>query len=588
MRRLLAAAALALSLAAPAAAAADAQEAAALHALFQRHWEELARRFPEDATQRGDLRYNDRFADQTPEAIAAWDARSREWLREAQAIRPERLGRADQLSRELFIGQLERQVQQQAFPGYRTLVVGALGGVQSDFADLMRVVPVGTSAQVEQLLQRIASYPALVEQEIAKMRRGAALGWVSSRPVLRRALAQIDEQLAAPLASSPYTEPFRRLGADIPAAQRAALQARGEQAVQAQVLPAMGRLRAFLAGEYAQQAPAGGAMRDYPDGARVYEFLVRRQTTTALSAAEIHEMGQRELARIRAEMDGVLRQVNFDGGFADFVRFLNTDARFFHRSPEELLDGYRAVAKRIDAELPRLFAQLPRAPYGVRAMPAFQGPDAAEYYNGPARDGSRAGYFNANTVGWRTRPKWKMATLTAHEAVPGHHLQIARGQELEGLPEFRRQGGYNAFVEGWAVYAETLGREIGLYEDPYSLFGHLQWQAFRAARLVADTGIHHLGWSRERTIEFMVERTGMDRGFVTSEVDRYTSIPGQALGYMVGKLKIAELRERAQQRLGPRFDLRRFHNAVIDQGALPLDVLERVIEDWIARELVRG
>lgn len=590
MRRLLAGAALALGLSfsVPALAAADPQETAALHALFERQWEERARRFPEEATYRGDLRYNDRFSDQSSGAIAAWDARNREWLREAQAIRPERLNPADRLSRELFIGQIGRQVQQQAFPGYRTLVVGALGGVQSDFADLMRLVPARTPEHVEQLLRRIAAYPALVDQEIGKMRRGVALGWVSPRPVLDRALAQIDEQLAAAPASSPYTEPFRRLGADIPAAQRAALQARGEQAVEAHVLPALRKLRAFLAGEYGRQAPASGAMRGYPEGDRVYEWLVRRQTTTSLSAAEVHDIGQRELARIRAEMDAVIRQAKFEGSFAEFVRFLSTDPRFFHRSPEELLEGYRAIAKRIDAELPRLFAELPRAPYGVRAMPAFQGPDAAEYYNAPSADGNRPGWFNANTLGWRTRPKWKMATLTAHEAVPGHHLQIARGLELPALPAFRRHAGYTAYSEGWAVYAETLGREIDLYDDPYSLFGHLQWQAFRAARLVADTGIHHLGWTREQTIGFMVERTGMDRGFVASEVDRYTSIPGQALGYMIGKLKIAELRERARQRLGSRFDLRRFHNAVIDQGALPLDVLERVIDDWIAQELTRG
>jgi len=341
-----------------------------------------------------------------------------------------------------------------------------------------------------------------------------------------------------------------------------------------------------VADEYMRKAPADGALRNYPDGAHVYDIVVRNQTTTSLSAAEIHAIGQRELARLRAEMEAVMRETKFDGNFAQFIRYLNTDPKFFYASPEALLAGYRDIAKRIDAELPRLFAELPRAPYGVRAMPAFQGPDAAEYYDGPALDGTRPGYFNANTLGWRTRPIWKMATLTAHEAVPGHHLQIARAVELHGLPRFRRNGGYTAFIEGWAVYAETLGRDIGLYADPYSLFGHLQWQAFRAARLVVDTGIHSLGWTRQQAIDFMVERTGMDRGFVTSEVDRYTSSPGQALGYMIGKLKISELRDRAKARLGDRFDIRRFHNAVIDQGALPLDTLEKVIDEWIGNELV--
>ena len=314
-------------------------------------------------------------------------------------------------------------------------------------------------------------------------------------------------------------------------------------------------------------------------------MLVRHRTTTALSAAQIHAIGLRELARLRGEMEGVMRQAKFEGDFAQFIHDIHTDPRFFHTGPAPLLAGYRDIAKRIDAELPRLFAELPRAPYGVRAMPEFRGPDAAEYYDSPARDGSRAGYFNANTVGWRTRPIWRMATLTAHEAVPGHHLQVARAVELRTLPQFRRGTDYTAFVEGWAVYAETLGREIGIYDDPYSLFGHLQWQAFRAARLVVDTGIHRLGWTRQQAIDFMVERTGFGSGFVTAEVDRYTSVPGQALGYMIGKLKIDELRDRAKARLGERFDLRRFHNAVIDQGALPLDTLDKVIDEWIAREL---
>jgi uncharacterized protein (DUF885 family) len=570
------------------AAGVDPQYGTALHALFDREWEDSARRFPEGATFRGDLRYNDRLTDRSPEAIAASDAQVREFLAQARAIAPDGLDAVDRLSRELFIGNLEREVEEQAFPGWRTLRLGALGGVQSHFAGLMRATPVRNRVQVEQLLTRMAAYPRLMAQEIASLRRGMALGWVASRDVLVRVLAQLDEQLAAPVESSPYYEPFQRLDAAMPAAERADLQARGRVAVAQRVLPALRQLREFVSGQYIAGAPASGAMSGYPDGAQVYQMLVRQQTTTDLASAEIHAIGQRELARLRGEMDAVMREVKFEGDFAAFISYLNTDPKFFHASPQALLAGYRDLAKRIDPELPRLFAELPRLPYGVRAMPDYQGPDAAEYYNEPALDGTRPGWFNANTVGWRSRPIWKMATLTAHEAVPGHHLQIARAVELRSLPQFRRGAGYNAFVEGWAVYAETLGREIGLYQDPYSLFGHLQWQAFRAARLVVDTGIHSQGWSRQRSIDFMVERTGMDRGFVASEVDRYTSDPGQALGYMIGKLKIAQLRERAQQRLGQRFDLRRFHNAVIDQGALPLDVLERVLDDWIAGEIRRA
>lgn len=567
------------------AADADPGQAAALHALFDREWEENARAYPEGSSYRGDLRYIDALTDDSFEAIEARDARVRHWLAEAKGVSSERLGSNDRISLQLFIGNLERRIALQPFTGYRSMQLGVLGGVQSEFAELMQVVPMRNPEQAQQLLRRMAAYPKRMDQEIAILRRGMALGWVSSRDVLDRVLAQIDRQLAADVQASPYFAPFRRLGSDVPAEESARLQAAGRDAVERQVLPSLKKLRAFIADEYIQRAPADGALANYPGGVRVYEVLVANRTTTALSAAEIHAIGLRELERLRGEMEAVMRQTKFEGDFAQFIDYLNTDPTFFAAGPDALLTGYRDIAKRIDAELPRLFAQLPRAPYGVRSMPAFRGPDAAEYYDGPAPDGTRAGFFNANTLGWRTRPTWRMATLTAHEAVPGHHLQIARAVERQQLPPFRRNGFYTAFVEGWAVYAETLGRDIGLYSDPYSLFGHLQWQAFRAARLVVDTGIHSKGWTRQQSIAYMVERTGMDRAFVSSEVDRYTSAPGQALGYMIGALKIRELRDRAKAALGGRFDIRRFHNAVIDQGALPLDTLERVVDEWIAAEL---
>ena len=567
------------------AATADPQQTAALQGLFNRQWEDVSRRFPEGSTFRGDLRYNDRLSDQSADAIATYDLQVRRWLTEARAVSRDRLDATDRVSLDLFIGKMEREVEEQAFPGYRSLKLSSLGGVQSDFSELLKASPVRNRLQVEQMLQRMAAYPKQMDQEIAGLRRGMALGWVASRNVIERVLAQIGDQLPADLETGPFYAPFLKLGADIPVAERGALQAEGRAAIERHVIPAMQKLRAFVADEYRPRAVASGALRDYSGGDRVYEMVVRHQTTTGLSAAEIHAIGQRELERLRGEMEGVMRETKFTGSFPQFIDDLNTNPKFFHAGPEALLAGYRDIAKRIDAELPRLFAELPRAPYGVRAMPVFQGLDAAEYYDSPTHDGSRAGYFNANALGWKTRPIWRMATLTAHEAVPGHHLQIARAIELRGLPQFRRESGYTAYVEGWAVYAETLGRDVGLYADPYSLFGHLQWQAFRAARLVVDTGIHSLGWSRQQSIDFMVERTGMDRSFVQSEVDRYTSVPGQALGYMIGKLKIVELRDRAKTSLGERFDLRRFHNAVIDQGALPLDVLASRIDEWIATEL---
>ena len=567
----------------------DAAATKALQALFDRSWQASAERWPEWSTFRGDLRFNDRLGDVSPAAEARDRARTREELAQAQAIAARDLSPTDRVSRELFIGGRERQLALEAFEGYRLMGIGSMFGTQNSLSGLLRMVPMSRVEHAEQLLKRLAAVPQRMDDDIDRLRRGMTLGFVPPRPVLERALAEIDAQLptdAKPaLEEGPFFAPFKRLGRDISDADRARLQAAGRAAVQAQVLPAMKKLRAFVADEYMARAPAQGALLHYPNGAKLYDELVRQQTTTDLTAAQVHAIGLREMARLRGEMEAVMRQVKFDGDFAAFIKSLNTDPRFFHKDAESLLAGYRDITKRLDAEMPRLFVELPRIPYGVRAMPEQAGADRAEFYDGPAADGSRAGFFNANALGFSKRPTWAMASLAAHEAVPGHHLQIARALELRNLPEFRRSGfGYTAFTEGWALYAETLGRDIGLYADPYSLFGHLQWQALRAARLVVDTGIHAKGWTRSQAIDYMVEQTGMDSGFLSSEVDRYTSNPGQALAYMVGQMKIIELRDRASARLGPKFDIRKFHNAVIDNGALPLTTLDKLIDEWITQQ----
>jgi uncharacterized protein (DUF885 family) len=563
----------------------DKAETARLHALFEQTWDEGARLFPEWATYRGDPRYNDRLSDASPQALAALDRRVHEILAETRTFRRELLAPADRVSLDMLIEMYQRFADEQAFPGWRTMSLGALGGAQTQFAELLQVSPNRTRAQVQQMLARIAAYPRRVQQEIDHLRLGLAAGWVPSRDVIARVLAQIDAQLPPKAEDSPYYRPFARLPREMPEAERLELQAAGQRAIEQHIYPAMRALRAFVAGDYAARAPADGALKNYPDGTRVYAMLVRHNTTTTLTPEQIHRIGVDELARLRRQMDAVMREVKFEGDFAAFARHLYTDPRFFHRSPEALLAGYREIAKRVDAELPKLFAELPRAPYGVIGMPDYMGPNRAEYYQSPAMDGSRAGYFYANLAGYKTRPIWSMETLVAHEAVPGHHLQSARAQEISGLPAFRRQAfGYVAYGEGWALYAETLGYDLGLYTDPYSRFGHLVWQAFRAARLVVDTGMHALGWSRQRCIEFMVAETGVDRDFVAAEIDRYSTQPGQALGYMIGRMKFEELRDRAKAALGARFDIRRFHNAVLDQGPLPLTTLEKIVDEWIERQ----
>jgi uncharacterized protein (DUF885 family) len=562
-------------------------ESKRLQTLFDEKWEEDMKRYPDWATNVGDNRYGDRLYDASPANEADAYAQTRRYLMQAQSLKREILSAKDRASLDIFVFGLQDNLLFEPLVGYRRMSLGAIGGFQSDFADLLKDSPVDKIEQVEQMLARMAAYPHRVDQELVRLREGLALGWVPPRSVLDRVIKTLDVQISASGDASPFFEPFTKLGKDISALEQDRLRQQARSAIADKVLPALRRLREFVAGDYAKAAPASGALGGYPGGAAVYIAAVRSQTTTDLSPEQIHAIGLREVARLRSEINKVMQEMKWQGDFASFAHYLNTDPQFFHTSPQELVASYREIAKRIDPELPRLFAELPRASYGIRAIPSHFGPDRAEYADPPALDGSRPGWFNVNAVGFRTRPKWGQETLTAHEAVPGHHLQMARAAELGELPKFRRSSWFTAYGEGWALYAETLGFDLGLYKDPASHFGHLQAQIFRAARLVVDTGIHAQGWSRQRAIDYMVEQTGDEKGFIESEVDRYTSWPGQALGYMIGELKILELRDRARTRLGERFDIRRFHMVLLDQGAVPLTVLERQVDEWIAAEALR-
>lgn len=572
------------SLAAATEQAADAQVTARTQALFERYWEQSAQRFPEWATYRGDHRFGDRWGDASAAGIAATDAWNRALLDEARAIDRTRLQAQDQTSLDLFVERQERQLAMMSFDGWRSLSLGSSFGFQSRLAALMQVAPARNAKDAEQALARLRSYPARLDQEIDRVRGAARLGWVTSRPVLERSLAQLDGQLELAGIKSPYFDIFRRLPDGL--APREALRAQGEAVIASVVLPAQRRLRSFIAEELMPQAPPDGGLLRYPNGAALYRQLVRDHTTTTLTPQQVHDIGLHQMAMLRIGMNAVQREAGFQGSYREFVAHLK-QPQHFYATPEAMLAGYREVAKRLDPEMPRLFAELPRAPYGIRPMPAFLGAGAADNYNRPPPDGSGPGWYNANILAYQRRPRWALPTLVAHETVPGHHLQSARAAELGSLPNFRRQGGYTAYSEGWALYAETLGTLIGLYNTPETRLGHLQAQAFRATRLVVDTGLHALGWSRQRAIDYMLEELAESPVFVESEVDRYLSNPGQALAYMVGKLKLDELRDRARAALGDGFDLRRFHNAVLDQGPLPLTVLEVQIDTWIAAQLRR-
>lgn len=429
--------------------------------------------------------------------------------------------------------------------------------------------------------------PQFLAQLTEQLRLGAAHGWTPPRVTLARVPDQLASQVVADPTASALYAPFKSFPADIAPAEQERLRRAGEAAIRDDAVPAFRAFKNFFENEYLPRTRQEIAASKLPGGRAYYDALLREETTTALTAQQIHALGLKEVERIEAEMDAVIERTGFKGTRAQFSEHLWSDPKFFYKSPEQMLMALRDIAKRADAEMPKLFRELPRMPYGIRAMLPEQG-DNAEHYMPGSKEGARAGYFEANTNNLSRRPTWQMPSLLLHEAVPGHHMQTARAQELVALPKFRRHWHFTAYGEGWALYAERLGNEIGMYEDPYDKFGNLGMELLRATRLVVDTGLHAEGWSREQAIEYMKQHSTESEAFVIAEVDRYITGPAQATAYKIGELKIIELRARAKAALGDRFDLRAFHNAVIDSGSMPLSVLEQIIDAWIAAEKKRG
>src|SRR5262245_4992986 len=554
-----------------------------LHQLFQLHQEYLIEEFPEYATYRGVRGQNHRWADRSMTAIARRKDDA-EWLaRAVTSIDREKLSPADRLSYDLFKRRSDERLEGRRFP-WELMPISQLGGIQRDVPQMLsHVMPARTAGDYEDILGRLRGTPDLVEQTIALMKEGLRRGVTPPRITLRDVPAQTQAILVEDPATSPFLGAFQAFPDAIAADRRDALKAEAAQILAAQVLPAFGKLRNFLAAEYVPGCRESLAATALPDGQAWYAYSVALNTTTRLTPAQIHQIGLDEVKEIRAEMEQVMRSTGFDKGLAEFFEFLRTDPRFYFSRPEDLLAGYRGIAKRADPEAVKLFGKLPRLPYGVVAMPDYgAASQAAGVYDGGSLAAGRPGYFRANLSAVNTRPKWEMEALVLHEAVPGHHLQVALAQEQADLPEFRKHGGYDAFVEGWGLYAETLGHDMGFYKDPYSRFGALNYQMWRAVRLVVDTGIHTLGWSRQQAIDYFRSASAKSEPEIIVEVDRYLVWPGQALAYKIGQRKITELRERARGELGERFDIRAFHDAVLADGALPLDALEARIDEWIA------
>jgi uncharacterized protein (DUF885 family) len=540
---------------------------------------------PEFATWRGDPRGQDRLEDLSQDAVQRRRQATLDSLALIDSIDRDALPAAEQVNYDLLRDTLRRRVESLRFP-QELLQMSQMSGPQQELARLLAMMPNGRVDQLENQIARMEAMPAFIDQSIALMREGAQAGVTPPKITLRDVPQQIRNQLVDDAGQSPLLRGFREIPGAIDPLQAESLRQRAATVYRERVVPAYERLLEFTENEYLPAARESIAARDLPDGEAWYKHNVAVRTTTDLTPPQIHEIGLSEVKRIRSEMEAIIESTGFEGSFEEFLQFLRTDPQFFHTTAEGLMREYRDIAKRADPELTKLFGILPRTPYGVIEVPDYAAESqTTAYYQPGSFKAGRPGYFFANTYALETRPRWEMEALTLHEAVPGHHLQIAIQQELEGLPWFRQNPTYTAFVEGWGLYSESLGEAMGFYKDPYSKFGQLTYEMWRAIRLVVDTGMHYLGWSREQAIEFFKANAGKSEHDIVVEVDRYIVWPGQALAYKIGELKIKELRAYAEQALGDKFDVRAFHDEVLGKGALPLNVLEANIKAWVAGQM---
>ncbi len=554
-----------------------------LHQLFDESWERTLRENPTFSSSLGDLRYNRQWPDLSLSAIALSHAEDRRALARLRQIDRSALSDTDQTNYDLFMRQVRDQVEAYRFRRF-LLPMNQRGGIQTadQLADRLNF---NDTKDYEDWIARLRSFDLYMDQTIKLMRRGIKEGRIHPAIIMQRVPAQIAAQLVDDPSASSFFSPFLDMPDNIAERRQTRLKARARTAITRIVLPSFERLAKFIENSYLPMTRDQVGAYAQPDGEAFYQYRVQHYTTTSLTADEIHEIGLQEVARIRAEMMKIIKNLNFSGSFDDFLEFLRTDPQFYYDSSDELLAGYIAITKRIDPEMPRLFDRLPKASYVVKPIPAAIAPDTTTaYYSQPAADGSRPGTYFVNLYRPEVRPKYEMEVLSVHEAVPGHHLQIALAQELGELPAFRRYGGFTAFVEGWGLYSESLGRDLGLYADPYSEFGQLTYEMWRAVRLVVDTGMHAKQWSRQKAIDFFKANAAKTEHDIVNEIDRYIAWPGQALAYKIGEMKIKQLRRRSQDALGEGFDIKSFHNAVLSSGAVPLDVLERQIDAWIAAE----
>jgi uncharacterized protein (DUF885 family) len=553
------------------------------HNILDSDWQHYLEQNPEIASAQGDRRYNDRWSDLSLKAIQASQQYDLGLLRELRGIDRARLSPVDQINFDLFRRFVQDRVDEDAYHLY-LIPVNQRGGIQTldDFATLLQF---DTVKDYEDWIARLRKLPELMDQTIVLMREGMRERMLLPKVVLNRVPAQIAKQIVQKPEESLFYKPLAKLPASISKADQDRLREQASAAIANAVVPSFQTFQKFFTSEYLPASFDEVGFWQVPNGNKLYEMEARKFTTTAMTPKQIHEAGLSEVKRIRAQMEAVKDKTGFKGGLREFFVYLRTDPKFYYKNADELLQAYRSQAKKVDPLLVKLFKTIPRTPYGVEPIPAAVAPDTTTaYYQEPSADGKRAGTFFVNLYRPEVRPKWEMTALALHESVPGHHLQIALAQEQGELPNFRRYAvTFTAFVEGWGLYAESLGEDIGVYDqDPYAKFGQLTYEMWRAVRLVVDTGMHYYHWDRQKAIDFFMENAAKTELDVTNEIDRYISWPGQALAYKIGELKFKELRARAQQKLGPRFDLREFHDVVLSAGALPLDVLEARVDAWVS------
>jgi uncharacterized protein (DUF885 family) len=572
----------------------ETQSVRQFRAYLDEDWKRWMLEYPEVATSVGYPGQNRRWSDDSPQGIAARKQHLQESLAQLKSFSRDALPSPEQLNYDLYLELLSTaeeglQYGDDPFP-FRNVVplnlwmpISQMGGVQQGAADTISTMPNRTVADYEDILVRLSALPVYVQQQQALLQEGLKRGYSPPKLMLRDLPKQIADLIPADPLQSALLQPFTEFPAAIPEADRPRLTNRAKEIYTAAVAPAFQVLHDYVTNTYIPACRDTIAATALPNGAAAYAFHVRWQTTTNLTPQQIHELGLSEVKRIRAEMDKVIAAAQFHGTFHEFTEFLRNDSRFYYTNVEDLVNGYRIIDKRIDPELSHEFGKLPRLTYGVTPIPDFKAPSqTTAYYQPGAPDVGRPGSFFVNTYKLHSRPKWEMEALSLHESVPGHHLQISLAQELTGLPDFRKHIGYSAFVEGWALYSESLGEELGLYKDPYSKFGQLSYEMWRAVRLVVDTGIHSMGWTREQAIQFFKDNTGKTDQDIIVEVDRYIVWPGQALAYKLGQLKTRQLRTAAETQLGDKFNVRWFHDAVLENGAVPLSILEQRVQQWTA------